>query len=90
MLRFAACLMLLCASSLASARDVHMAGANGDGGAAPDVTALQMPTASAPAHRPASTSLHGKVKAPTPFRGGDDDQGPHAPRWHSFLPGMFR
>jgi len=37
--RFAVCLILLFASWMASARDVRMHGANGDGGDCPDATA---------------------------------------------------
>ncbi|HVR81578.1 MAG TPA: hypothetical protein VHF02_05805 [Luteimonas sp.] len=86
MLRYAMLMLLLCgASSIAIARDVQMHGANGDGGseACPE-------TIPAPAKRVAPAVSHGKVKAPASLRGGSDDVGSHAPRWHSFLPGMFR
>lgn len=86
MSRYALCLLLLSLSAFADARDVRMHGANGDGGAESSVA---QPAPVAPAKPPATTS-HGKVKTPPLFRGGDDDAGPHAPRWHSFLPGMFR
>lgn len=89
--RYGLCLLLLCISSIVSARDVRMHGANGDGGACPDATAASVNPATTTAAKPASTTLNpGKVKAPILFRGGDDDVGPHTPRWHSFLPGMFR
>jgi hypothetical protein len=41
-------------------------------------------------HIAAPVTRTGKAKAPTAFRSGDDDNSFHAPRWHSFLPGMFR
>jgi hypothetical protein len=86
--RLALCLLLLALSPVASARDVRMHGPNGDGGACNDPPATPV-IAPAPAkHLP--VALHGKVKTPPLFRGGDDDSSAHAPRWHSFLPGMFR
>ena len=90
--RFAVCLILLFASWMASARDVRMHGANGDGGDCPDATAAAPAAASSSAAKPAPVTIaHGKVKAPPMFHGGgDDDTLPHMPRWHSFLPGMFR
>ena len=87
--RYALCLLLLSLSAFADARDVRMHGANGDGGS----DACTVPAAPAPAPaKPTSTTAgsHTKAKTPPLFRGGDDDSGPHAPRWHSFLPGMFR
>lgn len=85
--RYAFCLLLLSVSAFAHARDVRMHGPNGDGGA--EASVAPTPPA-APARQPATTTSHGKAKTPPLFRGGDDDAGPHAPRWHSFLPGMFR
>ena len=80
-------LLLCCASSISLARDVQMHGANGDGGseACPDQAASAAATKRAPVIRT------GKAKAPASLRGGDStDAGVRAPRWHSFLPGMFR
>ena len=91
MIRYAFCLLLLCTSTMVSARDVRMHGANGDGGACAEPTSA--PSAPiTPAAKPAAVSATGHAKAKTPplFRGGDDDSTPHMPRWHSFLPGMFR
>lgn len=80
--------VLLCASSVVAARDVRMHGPNGDG-ASGDATATTLappvPTKQAPA-----APMHGKAKTPPLFRSADDDTTQHAPRWHSFLPGMFR
>lgn len=91
MTRYALCLLLLCTSAMVSARDVRMHGANGDGGACAEPASVPAATnASQP--KPATTTAigHAKVKTPPLFRGGDDDNTPHMPRWHSFLPGMFR
>jgi hypothetical protein len=91
MTRYALCLFLLCASAMVSARDVRMHGANGDGGACAEPASAPAAT-TAPQPKPAATTAtgHGKVKTPPLFRGGDDDTTSHMPRWHSFLPGMFR
>lgn len=89
MTRYALCLLLLCASSTVTARDARMHGANGDGGACPD--AVANPAAPTTTTKPAPVAVNrGKAKAPTTFRGGGDDSGSRTPRWHSFLPGMFR
>jgi hypothetical protein len=91
MTRYALCLLLLCTSAMVSARDVRMHGANGDGGACGEPAAAPAATTASPS-KPATTTAsgHAKVKTPPLFRGGDDDTTPHMPRWHSFLPGMFR
>lgn len=86
--RTVVCLLLLGLSSMASARDVRMHGPNGDGGALADGPAIATPPPS-PTKRDATTT-HAKVKTPPLFRSGDDDSGSRTPRWHSFLPGMFR
>ena len=86
--RIALCLLLLCASSLANARDVRLHGPNGDGGSCPEATAVAAAGPAATKHAPAVN--RGKARAPTTFRAGGDDNGTRTPRWHSFLPGMFR
>lgn len=81
---------LLCASATATARDVRMHGPNGDGASndTPVPTTLAQPV---PAKQtPPVAPTHSKVKTPPLFRNTDDDTTQHAPRWHSFLPGMFR
>lgn len=90
--RYVLCLLLLCISAAANARDVRLHGANGDGGACPDATPATVVPVATPAAKSAPAVLgRGKAKAPILFRGGgDDDSAPHTPRWHSFLPGMFR
>jgi hypothetical protein len=83
------CLLLLSAGSMAGAREVRLHGPNGDGGcpdaATPAATAAPAKSAATPA--PHAT----KIKPVITVRGGGDDSSTsHAPRWHSFLPGMFR
>jgi len=91
MFRYAFLMLLLCsASSISLARDVQLHGANGDGGSdtCPEQAAA---AAAATPRRTATTSRGGKAKAPASLRSGDgDDAGVRVPRWHSFLPGMFR
>jgi hypothetical protein len=84
------CLLLLSASSMAGAREVRLHGPNGDGGC-PD-TATPATAAAAPTKVATPTTTHAdKIKPVITVRGGGDDNGvSHAPRWHSFLPGMFR
>ena len=91
MTRYALCLFLLCASAMVSARDVRMHGPNGDGGACSDPPTASGTSGVAPPARAGNTAIsHVKAKTPPLYRGSDDDVGPHMPRWHSFLPGMFR
>ena len=90
MTRFACCVLMLLACFAVSARDVRMHGPNGDGGACPEASGLPSIIPTTPATRHAPAMNHGKAKAPSSFRGSDDDGVPHMPRWHSFLPGMFR
>jgi len=87
MLRLCLCLLLLCASTNLLARDTRMQSANGEEGTCPaadddgdNVLKPAVTRAVAPAKQ---------VKPPTTVRGGDSAR-THGPRWHSFLPGMFR
>ena len=93
MTRIAFCLLLLCLTSGAHARDIRMHGPNGDGGGSCSDESSAPLASLVPATKasPAPAPHLGKPKAPTALRsGGDDSTGMHAPRWHSFLPGMFR
>lgn len=93
------CLLLLSACALAETRDVRLHGPNGDGGSecteaeASDSTTPTAPTAATPAAKPitapAKPAGATRIKPVTTVRGSDDGS-VHAPRWHSFLPGMFR
>lgn len=89
-----ACLLLGAASTTAAVtRDVRMHGPNGDGGGScPDATATP-PITAAPAKASSTTTAQGSKAKPVISAhgsGGGDDGSSHAPRWHSFLPGMFR
>lgn len=89
------CLILLCASPLAFGRDARLAGANGDGGDCRDSVITVPSPAAMPAPVKKPTSVVRKIKPAAAVHsgggGGDDGAGtPRVPRWHSFLPGMFR
>lgn len=87
-------LALLSASPLAFGRDARPSGEAGD--CRDSVITVPSPV-QAPAKRPVSVVHKAKPAATTAHTtggggGGDDDAGgaPRVPRWHSFLPGMFR
>lgn len=89
-IRLAVSLLLICACLPVAARDFKMSGANGGGGSCPETTAAGI-TDEAPALRaarraPAATDRDG----PGLTRGADAESVVRPPRWHSFLPGMFR
>lgn len=89
--RLLCCLLLLGASSVAMARDVRLQGANGDGGGGCRASAADAgvePDIPPPASKPVSAPARKANSAPS-LRGNDSDT-VRAPRWHSFLPGMFR
>ncbi|KGQ17861.1 hypothetical protein LF41_1715 [Lysobacter dokdonensis DS-58] len=99
------CIALLLGSTGVFARDVHLAGPGGGGGGkggnlqqCDDVdNAVAAATAKAPA-KPRTTVASTqparpiKVKSVPAARGDTDADAPRmpTPRWHSFLPGMFR
>jgi hypothetical protein len=89
--RLALCLLLTCASFAAGARDVRQAGANGDGGTCPEALSAaaleEAPTRAGDKRDPAATARSTRARG---GGGGGDNPGVRAPRWHSFLPGMFR
>ena len=84
-------LALLSASPLAFARDARPSGDIGD--CRDSVITVPSP-AQAPVKRPTTAVHKPKPAAATTHTsggGGDENAGmPRAPRWHSFLPGMFR
>lgn len=85
------CVLLLGASSVAMARDVRLQGANGDGGGDCPASAAN-PEIEPDVARPASKAVSSparKAKSAPSVRGNDSGT-VRAPRWHSFLPGMFR
>ncbi|NZA25392.1 hypothetical protein H0E84_03275 [Luteimonas sp. SJ-92] len=83
-----ALLLLLCSTSLPlMAREVRQASPNGDG---PCPTAAEKEAAEAGnrnGDRRGTPAAAGE-RAAAP--GGNTDNSVRAPRWHSFLPGMFR
>lgn len=88
------CLLLLSAGALAEVRDVRMHGPNGDGGDCSEADAATPADDPAPAGaKPAATAAKpagaARIKPVMTVRGSDAGSS-HAPRWHSFLPGMFR
>lgn len=90
-LRLVLCLLLFCACLPAMARDVKMSGADGDGGACPDLVAAGVEDAQTArgSKRTATPDAASRGK-PAASRGADAGTIVRPPRWHSFLPGMFR
>ncbi len=80
-------------TTAAVTRDVRMHGPNGEGGGSCPDTTTPAPATTAPSKTAPETASHGgKTKPVISVRGstGGDDGSSHSPRWHSFLPGMFR
>jgi hypothetical protein len=88
--RLALCLLLTCASFAAGARDVRQAGANGDGGTCPEALSAAAMEEEAPARAEDKRDPAAGGKSTRARGGGGGNPGMRAPRWHSFLPGMFR
>lgn len=91
MSRTALCLLLVCACVSIDAREMRLAGANGDGGGScPDLATAAAPEGAAEKPRATTQPVRAKpAKAATPRATGDAGR-VATPRWHSFLPGMFR
>ena len=87
--RLAACLILLAfAAPPALAREARQLGANGDGGC-PEQAVAEAEAGLPATRRPAGArDTPVREARPATSRGTDDAVRP--PRWHSFLPGMFR
>ena len=95
------CVLLLAASTTVAAREVRLAGPNGGGGNVQQcqeiANAVEEATAKVPA-KPrttvTTTTPRKPVKSAPAARSAGDDDGTAprlaTPRWHSFLPGMFR
>ena len=90
MSRTALCLLLVCACASIDAREMRLGGANGDGGGCPDLTAAATPDATAEKPRATTQPVRAKPAKPATTRASADGGRVSAPRWHSFLPGMFR
>lgn len=93
--RSAIALLLMCACTVAAARGVPSHGANGDGGSCPEIAAAKAqaeqktPLHHAP-ERGGALAPAASGKAATARESGNANTRLQAPRWHSFLPGMFR
>lgn len=85
--KLALCLLLSCISLSANARDVQLLSPNGSCSAVQDEDADTETARAATDKRAAPAAA--KTRAPA-RRGGDADANARPPRWHSFLPGMFR
>lgn len=83
-------LLLVAGCSMASAHEPRMHGPNGDGGSCQDAAAPAAAATPAKAVAATASSHADKIKPVITVRGGGDDGVSHTPRWHSFLPGMFR
>lgn len=85
MFRICLCLLIVVASSTVAAREIKLSSANS--GSCPDSTPLVREAPRA-APRVAAPQREAKVR---PTVHGDATGGRmQSPRWHSFLPGMFR
>jgi len=81
-------LMLSCVVLPVAARDVQMLSPNGGGGDCPIVQDDETETDNGKVAGKRAGSA-AKAKAPA-RRGADTEAAVRPPRWHSFLPGMFR
>lgn len=89
-IRLALCLLLLCASLPLVARDMPLLSPH-DSGCTDDAATQDDDAAVRPAGTRAATSTVKPAKAQPGVRHGGDNIGEiRPPRWHSFLPGMFR
>lgn len=89
MSRLLVCLLLMSACLPVLAREVRLQGANGDGGACPEANASEVVGPPRSKGKRAAVAAPDKAK-PNGYRGDDGNGVMHAPRWHSFVPGMFR
>jgi hypothetical protein len=91
MTRIALSLLLVCTCMSLEAREPRLGGANGDGGGScPDLAATAAAEVQADKPRAGTTPVRTKPVKPATSRGSTDGGRVSAPRWHSFLPGMFR
>ena len=91
------CLLLASAGAFAEAREVRLQGPNSGGGECVEsdadpghdvVPGIGEDAEKTPPPKPAGAST--RIKPVIGVRGSDGGGGAHSPRWHSFLPGMFR
>lgn len=88
MVRFCLALLLICACAGVSAREVRLQSPNGETGTCPELQAQAATPKAAPA--PVRSKPAAKPAATTQGGGGEASVRGQGPRWHSFLPGMFR
>ena len=89
MSRILFCLILICLCTTASAREMRQVGGSDDGSCPEIAAAVAEAEANAPAAKSrASAPARAKSSKASGVRG--EAQRVQAPRWHSFLPGMFR
>jgi hypothetical protein len=86
MSRFLVCLLMVFACLPVLAREVRLQSANGDGGTCPEAAAEAVVQPRDKGKRAASAA---PAKTKPSYR-GDAGNGVRTPRWHSFVPGMFR
>ncbi len=80
----------LLVSTAASAREVRLQGPNGESGLCP-TAAAEAETDLPQSQKRAAGNRGGRPKAaPMVRNAGDGSDAVARPRWHSFLPGMFR
>jgi hypothetical protein len=88
MRRIVVCLLIAFASTAVAARESKLSDADGGGCPSHDARQTTTRTIDRDAATPAPVT---KSKASTHGGGGDDVGGRlQSPRWHRFLPGMFR
>lgn len=86
-------LSLALASLPVAARTSPLSSANGDAAECPDIVAATDDAETAPAIKPAAAKRSSAAPATSktpPATRGNGTQPVRAPRWHRFLPGMFR
>jgi hypothetical protein len=89
-IRLALCLLLLCASLPLVARDMPLLSAH-DSGCQDDTAAQDDDETVRPAStKPAAHTVKPVKAKPGARHAGDNIGEIRPPRWHSFLPGMFR
>ena len=77
-------------AAAAGSHEVALHGPNGNGGDCDGVAATTPPESASPKPVPAPpVKRETHIKPVVTVREGDG-AGSHTPRWHSFLPGMFR
>ncbi|QSX73718.1 hypothetical protein HIV01_010755 [Lysobacter arenosi] len=89
MFRICLCLLIVVASSTSAAREIKLSSANS--GSCPESIALEREAARPEARATAAPARETKAKpALHSDAAGSSNSRIQSPRWHSFLPGMFR